>query len=73
MKALSNEFLFWALMTLFSFVTIQLVLLKGWDVKPLLDEKILNRAFKILLFLKIVYLINALIVQSKLKKNGRKA
>lgn len=73
MKFFLNEYFFWALITLFSFVIIQLVLLKGWDVKPLLDEKILNRAFKILLFLKIVYIINALIVQSKLKKNGRKA
>lgn len=67
------SYFFWALIALFFFVIIQLVLLKGWEVKPLFDEKILNWAFRILLFLKITYLINALIVQGKLKKDGRKA
>ncbi len=73
MKIDLSSYFFWALITLFFFVIIQLVLLKGWEVKPLFDEKILNWAFRILLLLKIAYLINALIVQRKLKKNGRKA
>ncbi|MDX2066921.1 MAG: hypothetical protein SFV55_00780 [Haliscomenobacter sp.] len=73
MKIDLSSYFFWTLITLFSFVIIQLVLLKGWDVKPLFDEKILNWSFRVLLLLKISYLINALIVQRKLKKNGRKA
>lgn len=69
MKFFSNEYFFWTLIALFSLVIIQLVLLKGWEIKPLLDERVLNWAFRILLFFKIGYFINALILQYRLKKS----